>query len=164
MRPCGTLDWFFFELAPAGFGRARLSRFLMGLVCPVPVSVPAGGRRVYRGSYLRGGSIADSAQHFGSASVVTGMDDYMLRMVKMRGEELMREARRDGRAAEARRAARTRQTVPAAARRPVPAAARRPVPAAARRLVLRPARWLVLRPARWLAMAAARMRPTTMGR
>jgi hypothetical protein len=68
------------------------------------------------------------------------MDDYMLLMVKMRGEELMREARRDGLAAEARRAARTRQTAPAAARR------------------------LVLRPAQWLAMAAARMRPTTTGR
>jgi hypothetical protein len=80
------------------------------------------------------------AQHFGSASVVSGMDDYMLLMVKMRGEALMREARRDGLAAEARRAARTRQTVPAAARR------------------------LVLRPAQWLAMAAARMRPTTTGR
>jgi hypothetical protein len=68
------------------------------------------------------------------------MDDYMLMTVKMRGEELMREARRDVRAAEARRAARTRQTVPAAAR------------------------WLVPRPARWLAMAAARMRPTATGR
>jgi hypothetical protein len=68
------------------------------------------------------------------------MDDYMLVTVKMRGEELMREARRDGRAAEARRAARTRQTVPAAGRR------------------------LMLRPAQWLAMAAARMRPTATGR
>jgi hypothetical protein len=68
------------------------------------------------------------------------MDAYMLMMVKMRGEELMREARRDGRGAEARRAARTRQTVPAAAGRPVP------------------------RPAQWLAMAAARMRPTATGR
>jgi hypothetical protein len=76
------------------------------------------------------------------------MDDYMLTMVKMRGEALVREARRDGRAAAARRAARTRQTVPAAARR----------------RVLGPARWLVLGPARWLAMAAARMRPTAMGR
>jgi hypothetical protein len=68
------------------------------------------------------------------------MDDYMLMMVKMRGEELMREAKRDGRAAEARRAARARQTVPAAAS------------------------GQVLRPARWLAMAAARMRPTAAGR
>src|SRR5271170_4013240 len=40
-------------------------------------------------------------QHFGPASVVTGMDDYMLLMVKMRGDELMREARRGGLAAEA---------------------------------------------------------------
>jgi len=68
------------------------------------------------------------------------MDDNMLRMVKMHGEELVREARQGGRAAEARRAARTRQTVPAAAR------------------------GRVLRPAQWLAMAAARMRPTTTGR
>jgi len=68
------------------------------------------------------------------------MDDHMLMMVTMRGEELMREARRDGRAAEARRAARTRQTVPAAGRR------------------------LVLRPAQGLALAAARMRPTATGR
>jgi hypothetical protein len=68
------------------------------------------------------------------------MDDYMLMMMKMRGEELMREARRDRRAAGARRAARTRQAVPATAR------------------------GLVIRPAQWLAMAAARMRPTTTGR
>jgi hypothetical protein len=68
------------------------------------------------------------------------MDDNMLMMVKMRGEELMREARQGGRAAEARRAARTRRTVPAAAR------------------------GLALRPVQWLATAAARMRPTTTGR
>jgi hypothetical protein len=68
------------------------------------------------------------------------MDDYKLMMVKMRGEELMREARQSRRAAEVRRAARTRQTVPAAAR------------------------GLVLRPAQWLAMAAVRMRLTTTGR
>jgi hypothetical protein len=68
------------------------------------------------------------------------MDDYMLTMVKMRGEELMREAKRDGRAAEARRAARARQTVPAAARGLVP------------------------RPLQRLATAAARMRPTATGR
>jgi hypothetical protein len=70
------------------------------------------------------------------------MDDYTLMMLKMRGEELMREARQERLAAEARRAARTRQTVPAA-------------PAA---------RGLVSRPAHWLAMAAARMRPTATGR
>jgi hypothetical protein len=68
------------------------------------------------------------------------MDDYMLMMMKMRGEELMREARRDRRAAGARRAARTRQAVPAAAR------------------------GLVIRPAQRLTTAAARMRPTTTGR
>ena len=68
------------------------------------------------------------------------MDDYTLMMMKMRGEELMREASQGRRAAEARRAVRTRQTVPAAAR------------------------GLVIRPAQWLAMAAARMRPTTTGR
>jgi hypothetical protein len=68
------------------------------------------------------------------------MDDYTLMMVKMRGEELMREARQGRQAAGARRAARTRQTVPMAAR------------------------GLVIRSAQWLAMAAARMRPTTAGR
>jgi hypothetical protein len=68
------------------------------------------------------------------------MDDYNLMMVKMRGEELMREARQGRRAAEARRAARTRQTAPTAARR------------------------LVIRPAQWLAMAAVRMRLRTTGR
>jgi len=68
------------------------------------------------------------------------MDDYTLTMVKMRGEELMREARQDRLAAEARRAARNRQTVPTLAR------------------------GLVMRPAQWLAMAAARMRPTATGR
>jgi hypothetical protein len=81
------------------------------------------------------------AQHFGPASVVTGMDDNTLMMVKMRGEELMREARQGRQAAAARRAARKRQTVATAARR-----------------------GLVIRPAQWLAMAAARMRPTTTGR
>jgi hypothetical protein len=80
------------------------------------------------------------AQHFGAASVVTGMDDNMLMMVKMRGVELMREARQGRRAAAARAAARARQTVPAAAR------------------------GLVIWPAQWLAVAAARMRPTTTGR
>jgi len=64
----------------------------------------------------------------------------MLTMVKMRGEELVREARQDRRATAARRAARTRQTVPTETR------------------------GLVTRPAQWLAMAAARMRPTAMGR
>jgi hypothetical protein len=68
------------------------------------------------------------------------MDDYNLMMVKMRGEELMREARQGRRAAEARRAARTRQTVPTAAR------------------------GLVIRPTSWLAMAAVRMRLRTTGR
>jgi hypothetical protein len=68
------------------------------------------------------------------------MDDYMRMMMKMRGEELMREARQCRRAAESRRAERTRQTVSAAAR------------------------GLVIRPAHRLAMAAARMRPTTTGR
>jgi hypothetical protein len=68
------------------------------------------------------------------------MDDYMLMMVKMRGEELVREARQDRRAAEARRAARARQAVPPATR------------------------GLAIRSAQWLATAAARMRPTAMGR
>jgi hypothetical protein len=68
------------------------------------------------------------------------MDDYMVMMVKMRGEELMREARRDGLAAAARRAARTRRTVLAAAR------------------------GLGMRSARWRAMAAAWVRPTAAGR
>jgi len=72
--------------------------------------------------------------------VVTGMDDIMLMMVKMRGEELMRQAGQHRRAAEARRAARTWQAVPTAARGPV------------------------ARPARWLAMAAARRRPAATGR
>ena len=58
----------------------------------------------------------------------------MLTMVKMRGDELMREARRGRRAAGARRAARTRQAVPMVAR------------------------GLVIRSARWLALAAGRMR------
>jgi hypothetical protein len=68
------------------------------------------------------------------------MDDYTLMMVKMRGEELMREARQGRRAAGARRAARARPTAPAVAR------------------------GLVIRPVQWLAMAATRMRPTAMGR
>jgi len=68
------------------------------------------------------------------------MDDIMLMMVRMRGEELMRKAGQGRRAAEARRAARTRQTVPAAPR------------------------GLVIWPTQWLAMAAARMRPGTTGR
>ena len=68
------------------------------------------------------------------------MDDYILTMVKMRGEDLLREARQNRQAAEARRAARTRQAMPMVTR------------------------GLTIRPARWLAMAAARMRPTAMGR
>jgi hypothetical protein len=68
------------------------------------------------------------------------MNNDTLMMVKMRGEELMREARQGRRAAGARRVARTRQTVPAVAR------------------------GLVIRPMQWLAMAAARMRPTATGR
>jgi hypothetical protein len=68
------------------------------------------------------------------------MDNYMLTMMKMRSEELVREASQDRRAAEARRASRTRPALPAATR------------------------GLVIRPAQWLAMAAARMRPTAMGR
>jgi hypothetical protein len=68
------------------------------------------------------------------------MDDYKHMMVKMRGEELMREAKQSRRAAEARRTARTRPTVSTAAR------------------------GLVIRPAQWLAVAAVRMRLTTTGR
>jgi hypothetical protein len=68
------------------------------------------------------------------------MDDYTRMMVKMRGEELMREAGRGRRAAMARRAARTRQAVPTAARGPM------------------------IRPAQWLALAAARMWPTATER
>jgi hypothetical protein len=68
------------------------------------------------------------------------MDDMMLKVVRMRGEELMRKARQHRLAAEARRAGRTRQTVPTAAR------------------------GLVIWPARWLGMAAARMRPAATGR
>jgi hypothetical protein len=68
------------------------------------------------------------------------MDDYILTMVRMRGEELLREARQDRRATEARRAARTRHAAPTATR------------------------WLVIWPAQWLAMAASRMRLTAMGR
>jgi hypothetical protein len=68
------------------------------------------------------------------------MDDYMLMMTKMRGEERMREAKRGRRVAEARRAARSRRKAPA------------------------PTRGLVVRPAHWLASAAARVRPATTGR
>jgi hypothetical protein len=84
--------------------------------------------------------IIKERQHFRSASVVTGMDDNMLTMAKVRSEELVREARQDRRATAARRAARTRQGAPAVTR------------------------GLAIRPAQWLAMAAARMRPTAMGR
>jgi hypothetical protein len=73
------------------------------------------------------------------------MDSYMLMMAKMRGEELMREARHCRRAAEARRAARTHQ-------------------AARTRQTVAAARGLVIRPAHRLAVKAARMRPTAMGR
>lgn len=66
------------------------------------------------------------------------MDDYKLMMAKMRGDELMRKAERDRRAAAVRRARRTRQTVPAV-------------------------RGLVIRLARRLAMATARMRPSDNG-
>ena len=72
--------------------------------------------------------------------MVTGMDDYTVMMVKMRSEDLLREARHDRRATEARRVARTRPRASAATR------------------------GRVIRPAQWLAMAAARMRPTAMGR
>jgi hypothetical protein len=68
------------------------------------------------------------------------MNEYMLTMMKMRGEELVREASRGRRAAEARRAARRR------------------------RHRLPGSRGLAIRPAQWLAMAAARMWPTAMGR
>jgi hypothetical protein len=66
------------------------------------------------------------------------MNDYTLMMVRTRAEQMMREAKRDRLAARARRAARTRQTVPA----------------------VRAAR----RPAHWLASAAVRLRPTVTGR
>jgi hypothetical protein len=105
--------------------------------------VPQGSGTIAGSGPRAPGPSRTRAQHFGLASVVTGMDDHMLMMVKMRGEELTREARRDGRAAEARRAARTRPTVAAAARR----------------LVLRPAQGV----AQGLAMAAARMRPNGNG-
>ena len=68
------------------------------------------------------------------------MDDYMLMMMKMRGEERMREAKQGRRVAEARRAARTRRKAPA------------------------PTRGLAIWPAHWLATAAARVRPATTGR
>jgi hypothetical protein len=80
------------------------------------------------------------AQHFGPASVVTGMDDYMHTMVRMRGAELMREARQGRLAAEARRAARTRRKAPEAAR------------------------GLVIQSAQRLARAAAWMRLTATGK
>jgi hypothetical protein len=51
------------------------------------------------------------------------MNDYMLMMVRMHAEQMMREAKRDRMAARARRAARPRRTVPAA-HRPATAAAR----------------------------------------
>jgi hypothetical protein len=65
------------------------------------------------------------------------MNDIMLMTAKVRGEERMRKAGRDRQGAEARRAARAQQTVPAAARGPV------------------------IRPMQWRATAAARTRPTT---
>jgi hypothetical protein len=72
------------------------------------------------------------------------MNENTLMMVRMRAEELMREARQDRLAARACRAA--RQTAPAAH------AARGP------------ARWPAHWPAHWLATAAARMWPTVTGR
>jgi hypothetical protein len=71
------------------------------------------------------------------------MNDYMLGLVRMHGEKMMREARQARLAAKARRA--TRPTAPAA---PAAWTARGPV----------------TRLPHWLAMAAARMRPTTTGR
>ena len=71
------------------------------------------------------------------------MNDYMLGLVRMHGEKMMREARQARLAAEARRA--TRPTAPAAR-------------------TARTARGPVARLPHWLAMAAARMRPTTTGR
>jgi len=71
------------------------------------------------------------------------MNDYMLGLVRMHGEKMMREAR------QARLAAETRRTT------------RPPAPAAR---TARTARGPVTRRPHWLAMAAARMRPTTTGR
>jgi len=71
------------------------------------------------------------------------MNDYMLGLVRMHGEKMMREARQARLAAEARRA---------------------PRPAAPAARTARTARGPVTRRPRWLAMAAARMRPTTTGR
>jgi hypothetical protein len=68
------------------------------------------------------------------------MNDYMLRMMRIRAEEMRREARQARLAAGIRRVA--RQAAPA-------------VP---------PAHGPVIRLPRWLAMAAARMRPTAEGR
>lgn len=80
------------------------------------------------------------------AAVVTGMDDYMLMMMKMRGEDRLRNARRGRRAAQARRAARTRQPDPRCA--------------ADRETTTRLARWR----ARTLSTAAVRTRPAATGR
>jgi len=74
------------------------------------------------------------------------MNDYMLGLVRMHGEKMMREARQARLAAEARRA--TRPAAPAAPAARTAGTARGPV----------------TRRPRWLAMAAARMRPTTTGR
>jgi hypothetical protein len=74
------------------------------------------------------------------------MNDYMLGLVRMHGEKMMREARQARLAAEARRA--TRPTTPAVSAVSAVRAARGPV----------------TRLSHWLAMAAARMRPTTAGR
>jgi hypothetical protein len=71
------------------------------------------------------------------------MNDYMLGLVRMHGEKLMREARQARLAAEARRA--TRPAAPAAR-------------------TARTARGPVTRLPHWLTMAATRMRPTTTGR
>ena len=77
------------------------------------------------------------------------MNDYMLGLVRMHGEKMMREARQARLAAEARRA--TRPTAPAASAVRAASAARA-------------ARGPVTRLPHWLTMAAARMRPTTTGR
>jgi hypothetical protein len=74
------------------------------------------------------------------------MNDYMLGLVRMHGEKMMREARQARLAAEARRT-----------RRPT-------APAASAVSAVRAARGPVTRLPHWLAMAAARMRPTTAGR
>jgi hypothetical protein len=77
------------------------------------------------------------------------MNDYMLGLVRMHGEKLMREARQARLAAEARRA--TRPAAPAA-------------PAARTARTARTASGPVTRLPHWLTMAATRMRPTTTGR